>query len=207
MEWAASVDLLSGSEDSLLLEIGDSVATPVAAVVVGSTAWASVRGSPPGVLVSLHDIHLWAPLSGDVVGIAVVVAISVVWLAISSDSWECHGVEGSDTAASHLAEIDVVLDGSIKEFGLEEAIWVQGWGLREGGSSVVGAVHASSAGAALRGHVEGLVLSINLDSDGVEAVDSGVAGVGVSELLLGLDHTEASEGESGFHLVKIFIII
>ena len=69
------------------------------------------------------------------------------------------------------------------------------------------AVHASSAGGALRSHVEGLVLSINLDSDGVETVHGHVASVGVSELLLGLDHTEASESKGGFHLAEIFIII
>ena len=201
MELAASVDLLSGSKHSLLLEIGDSAATSIARVVVGSAAWAGVRGSSPGVLVGLHDVHLWAELSGDVVGVAVVVAISVVWLAISSDGWECHGVEGGDTAASHLAEVNVILDGSVEELGLEEALWVERWGLREGSPSVVGAVHASSAGAALRGHVEGLVLSIDLDGDGVEAVDGGVASVGVSEHLLSLDHTKASKGESGFHLV------
>ena len=207
MELAASVDLLSGSEDSLLLEIGDSAATSIALVVMGSTAWAGVRGSSPGVLVGLHDVHLWAELSGDVVGVAVVVAISVVWLAISSDGWECHGVEGGDTATSHLAEVNVILDGSVEEFGLEEATWVERWGLREGSPNVVGAVNDSSAGAALRSHVEGLFLSIDLDSDGVEAVDGGVASVGVSELLLGLDHAEAGESESRFHLRAVFIII
>ena len=170
------------------------MAASVAVPVVRTVAIAGVRSGPPGELVCFHDVHLWAELSGDVVGITVVVAVSVVWLAILTDGWERDCVEGSNAAAVGLAEVDVVLNRAIEELWLEEPIWIEAWALREGGSCVVWAVDGVASGAALRGQVKGLVLSIDIDSEGVEAIDSLVTKVGVSELLLGLG--QANSGES-----------
>ena len=148
----------------------------------------------PSILIGLHDVHLWTVLSSDVVGITVVVAVSVVWLAILTDGRERNRVEGSNAAAVGLTEVDVVLHRAIEELWLEEAIRVEAWALREGGSCVVWAVDGVASGAALRGQVKGLVLSIDIDSEGVEAIDGLVTKVGVSELLLGLG--QANSGES-----------
>ena len=69
-----------------------------------------MRGRSPGVLVCLHDIELRAVFSSDVVGIAVVVPIGIVGSTVRANGWQSHSVEGSNAAALHLAEIDIVLD-------------------------------------------------------------------------------------------------
>ena len=75
-----------------------------------TVAITGVWGSSPGELVGFHNIKLWAPLSCDVVGITVVVAIGIVWLAIRSNRWKGDGVEGGDTATVSLTEVNVILN-------------------------------------------------------------------------------------------------
>ena len=82
MEWSSSVDLLTGSENTLLLEISSGLATSVAAIVVWTISRAGVWSSSPGVLVGLHDIELWAPFSCDIVGVTVIIAVSVVGVSV-----------------------------------------------------------------------------------------------------------------------------
>ena len=101
MEWASSINLLAWPEDAFLLEISDCVATSVTVGVMWSSSITSVSSCPERVCVGLHNVHLVAPLSRDVVCIAVIVAVSVIWLSIGSNSWELDGVEGCNATASH----------------------------------------------------------------------------------------------------------
>lgn len=59
-----------------LVELNHAAATSVAVAVVTLGAWCVtfVHGCVPGVLVGLHDVHLWAPVSSNLVGVTVVVA-------------------------------------------------------------------------------------------------------------------------------------
>ena len=205
MERLMWVDFSSGSKGSFLLEISGILTTSVAVVVMWTVAITGVWGSSPGELVGLHNIELWAPLSSDVVGITVVVAIGIVWLAIRSNRRKGDSVEGGDTATVSLAEVNVVLNWTVEEVRSEEAIWIEAWTLREGGSGIVSTVNARSASATLRSQVEGFVFPVDLNCNGIETIDSWVASVWVSQLLLSLDHAEASEGESFFHLVLDFV--
>ena len=75
-----------------------------------AVAITGVWGGSPGELVGLHNIKLWAPLSCDVIGITVVVAIGIVWLAIRSNCWKGNCIEGGDTTTVSLAEVNVVLN-------------------------------------------------------------------------------------------------
>ena len=75
-----------------------------------TAAIARVWGGSPGVLVCLHNIEFWTVFAGDIVGIAVVVAIGVVWLTVRANGWECYGVEGGNATTLHPAEGDVILD-------------------------------------------------------------------------------------------------
>ena len=129
MEWSSSVDLLTGSENTLLLEISSLLATSVAIVVVWTTSRASVWGSSPGVLVCFHDIKLWAILSCDVVGVTVIVAVSVVRASVRSNCWKGNSIKCCDTSASSRTEINIVLNRSVEEIWLEKAIWVKRWAL------------------------------------------------------------------------------
>lgn len=196
MEWSSSVDLLTRSENTLLLEISGGLATSVAAVVVWTISWACVWGSSPGVLVGLHDIELWAPLSSDIVGIAVVIAVSVVGISIRSNCWKGNSVKCGDASASGRAEINIVFNRSIEEIWLEEAIWVKGWALRECSSGVVRTVEVTSACATLRSQIESLIFTIYLDIERIEPIYGLMTKMWVPELLLSLDHAQASECES-----------
>ena len=195
MEWTSSVDLLTWSENTLLLEISSGLTTSVAAVVVRTVSWAGVWGSSPGVLVGLHDIELWAPLSCDVVGVTVVVAVSVVRISIRSNCWKGNGIECGDASASSRTEINVILNRSIEEIWLEEAIWIKRWGLGECSSGIVRTVKITSVGATLWSQVESLVFTIYLDLKRIEPIDSLVTKMWVPELLLGLNHAQTSECE------------
>ena len=110
VERCVGVNLSSRSKRSFLLEISGVLTTSIAVVVVWAIAVTGVWGSSPGELVGLHNIKLWAPLSCDVVGITVVVAIGIVWLAIRSNCWKGNSVEGGDTATVSLAEVNVILN-------------------------------------------------------------------------------------------------
>ena len=200
MEWSSSVDLLTGSENTLLLEISSGLATSVATVVVWTISRAGVWGSSPRVLVGLHDIELWAPLSCDIVGITVIVAVSVVGISVRSNCWKSNSIKCGDTSASSRAEINIVLDRSIEEIWLEEAMWVKRWALGECSSGVVRTVEITSTGATLRSQIEGLVFTVYLDIERIKPVYSLMTKMRVPELLLSLNHAQASECERRFHL-------
>jgi hypothetical protein len=195
MEWSSSVDLLTGSENTLLLEISSGLATSVTAVVVWTISRASVWSSSPGVLVGLHDIELWTPLSCDIVGVTVIVAVSVVGIPIRSNCWEGNSIKRGDTSASSRAEINIVLNRSVEEIWLEKAIWVKRWGLRECSSGVVRTVEITSTGATLRSQIKGLVFTIYLNIERIKPIYSLMTKMRVSELLLSLNHAQASECE------------
>ena len=201
MEWSSSVDLLTRSEYTLLLEISSGLATSVTAVVVWTISRASVWSSSPGVLVGLHDIELWAPLPCDVVSVTVVVAISVMRISIRANCWESNSIECGDASASSRTEINIVLNGSVEEIWLEEAIWIERWGLRECSSGIVRTVEIASTSAALWSQVESLVFTIYLDIERIKPIDGLVTKMWVPELLLSLNHAQTSECERGFHLL------
>ena len=196
MEWSSSVDLLTGSENTLLLKISGGLATSVAAVVVWTVSWAGVWSSSPGVLVGLHDIELWAPFSCDVVGVTVVVAVGVVGISIRANCWEGNGIECGDASASSRTEINVILNRSIEEIWFEEPMWVKRWGLGECSPGVVRTVKITSIGATLWSQIESLVFTIYLDLKRIEPIDSLVTKMWVPEFLLGLNHAQTSECES-----------
>ena len=195
MEWSSSVDLLTGSENTLLLEISSSLATSVAAIVVWTISRAGVWSSSPGVLVGLHDIELWAPFSCDIVGVTVIVAVSVVGVSVGANCWKGNSIKCGDTSASSRAEINIVLNRSVEEIWLEEAIWVKRWGLGECSSGVVRTVEITPTGATLRSQIEGLVFTIYLNIERIEPIYSLVTKMWVPELLLSLNHAQASECE------------
>lgn len=196
MEWSSSVDLLTGSENTLLLEISGGLATSVATVVVWTISRAGVWSSSPRVLVGLHDIELWAPFSCDVVGVTVVVAVSVVGISIRSNCWKGDGIKCGDASTSSRTEINVILNRSIEEIWLEEAIWIKRWALGECSSGVVRTVKITSISATLWSQIESLVFTIYLDLERIEPIDSLVTKMWVPELLLGLNHAQTSECES-----------
>ena len=83
MDNRSSTDkIISLSKDAFLLEISGLLTASVAPVIVRPIARAGVGSGPPRELVSLHDIHLRAVFPSDVVGIAIVVAVSVVRLSV-----------------------------------------------------------------------------------------------------------------------------
>jgi len=85
-----------------------------------------VRCGGPGVLVCLHDIELRAPVSIDLVGVTVSVAISVhPEFAGFINAWHLDHVPGSDAATLVVAEVDVPLDRATKHVGLEELRVIQ----------------------------------------------------------------------------------
>ena len=109
----------------LVVDILLASAALVAVVVVAFVAWiiAFVRSSGPGELVSLHDIHLGAPVAVDLIGVAVTIAVGIhPDVTVLVLAWHPNSVESSNAAALVVAKIDVPLDGSAKEVW-HEVVW------------------------------------------------------------------------------------
>ena len=145
------------------------------ALVVGRVTLVWSRG--PRGSISFHQVKLRAPVASDLVGIAVTKGvgfhpdISSFVLAGHLDS-----VEGSDTAALVLAQVNVPLDGSAKQVWLE-VIWVfrvkratiGDVSTAVGGSTVIGVGSRRILGE-ISGNVEGLLLAVDLDLDLVKSL-------------------------------------
>ena len=68
-------------------------------------------------LVCLHNVELGAPVSTDLVTVAVIVSISVPVLARGVFAWGTNEIEGSDATAVALAEVNVIVNRAAKEVG------------------------------------------------------------------------------------------
>ena len=156
----------------LVVDVLLASAALVAVVIVAFVAWviAFVRSGGPGELVSLHDIHLGAPVAVDLIGVAVTIAIGIhPDVTVLVFAWHSNSVESSDAAALVVAQIEVPLDGSAKEVW-HEVVWSglgESWCVMDVATAISGNGDIGG-GAALgegSGHVERLLLSIDLDLD------------------------------------------
>lgn len=104
-----------------VLAASTSVAVPVMTFVIWCVT--GVWGHVPSVLVGLHDIHLWTPLTTTFVGVTVVVA-TIAWRRISVHvyTWHAHQVKSGVAAAVRLGEVHIVLNRSSKEIWCVEPI-------------------------------------------------------------------------------------
>jgi hypothetical protein len=68
-------------------------------------------------LVCLHNVELGAPVSTDLIAVAVIVSISVPVLARGVFAWGTNEIEGSDATAVALAEVNVIVNRAAKEVG------------------------------------------------------------------------------------------
>lgn len=83
---------------------------------------ARVGGGLESELVGLHDVELWAVLSGYSLGITVIETISVVEVTTLIFSRRFNKIESGNTSASHLGKVDVILDGSSKKIRRVETL-------------------------------------------------------------------------------------
>ena len=129
MELIQSVDfvLIARAILTIKLLLGnlEAAASSVAVAVMTLIGWSItlVWGGVPGPCVGLHDVELWAPLSIDHVGIAVVVtAVASTWIAIPVFSWHTNEIKSSITTAARLRKVDVVGDGASKQVDSIEVV-------------------------------------------------------------------------------------
>ena len=81
--------------------------------------------SAPGVLVGFHDIHFWAIVAADLVGITVVVTtLGFLRGTVGTISWHQDKINGGVASASRLGEVHVVADGPTKKVWSVEHLWL-----------------------------------------------------------------------------------
>ena len=109
VELLLSVDWVVGAwtVDAIQLLLGnlEAIATSVAIAEVALSVWSItlVCGAVPRPGVGLHDVELWAPLTADHVGIAVVVSARTwIWITVDVDTWHRDQIESSTATASSL---------------------------------------------------------------------------------------------------------
>ena len=79
----------------------------------------------PGVLVGFHDIHFWAIVAADLVGITVVVTtLGFLRGAAGTIPWHQDKINGGVASASRLREVHVVADGPTKKVWSVEHLWL-----------------------------------------------------------------------------------
>ena len=89
-------------------------------------------------LVCLHNVELGAPVSTDLVAVAVIVSISVPVLARGVFAWGTNEIEGSDATAVALAEVNVIVNRAAKEVGSINLGGVHRGSLHQHSSSISG---------------------------------------------------------------------
>ena len=124
-------------------DIHGALATAVTVIVdaVGVGRVTLVPSNVEGVLVSLHDIELGAPVATDPIGITVPEVVASV-----IDSWHDDSVESRNAPATHLRKIDVEVHDATKQVDREELVTIQCVALGQVQSVVVVESEVSSAG-------------------------------------------------------------
>lgn len=132
MEGLEGVDLvLVAWTIAIPAELVDNVKSALAVVVapivvaLGVRSIAGVWGGRPTPLVGLLDVHLGAVSVAWAVGVTVEVAVGVPEAAVGVKGGDLECVESVEAAAFVCTEVDIVLDVSTNEVGLEE-VWVAG---------------------------------------------------------------------------------
>jgi len=82
--------------------------------------------SPVGVFIGLHDVELGAPVASDLICVTILERITCV-----VDCRHIDSVEGRDTAATYLAQVDVVGEEAAEQVRCEVVRGVDLWRLRK----------------------------------------------------------------------------
>lgn len=125
MDFLLGIDdvLIAGAESvvwQVVLGVPKALNLVVAclSLVVTELIWllARVRRGQESILVSFHNIEVWASLATVATRVTVVHAINTFGIvAILVNSWHLGDVHSSNTAASTVLEIEVVLNRSTQE--------------------------------------------------------------------------------------------
>jgi hypothetical protein len=114
--------------------------TSVTIVVVSIVIWSitSMWCHSEGIFVSLHKVHLWAPLISNVIGITVII---VSWTCVERPifvlAWRRHHVESSVASTVYVSNIDVIFNRATKEIWLVEFTCIHPLGFHQFDSTVV----------------------------------------------------------------------
>lgn len=95
-----------------------SVAVSVDSVGVGRVAL--VPRHVEGILISLHDVELGAPVTANLVCITVAKVIVLV-----IDCWHHNSVDGRNTATAHLRKVNVVVHDTSEQVHGEELVSIE----------------------------------------------------------------------------------
>jgi len=104
----------------------------VMALVVGIVA--GMRGRSPRVLVSLHDIHLGAPVAVNHISITVAKSVGIhPQSSILVLAWHRDSIERSDAATLVIAQVQIILKDSVSQVGSEVLgiAVIEGWCLND----------------------------------------------------------------------------
>jgi len=104
-------------EQDIYVALPTSITVAIFPVRVGRIAF--VTYCTEGVLVSLHDVELGAPVASNLVGIAILERIAVV-----VDSRHENRVECCETSTADFAQINIELDATTEKIGLKIALRV-----------------------------------------------------------------------------------
>ena len=85
--------------------------------------------APETVLVALLDVKLGAPVSSDLIGIAV--QERVLWVIQVVTAWHGNTIHSSGTTATNIAQIDVILEVTTKHIGCKVLARVCGFAFRQ----------------------------------------------------------------------------
>ena len=111
MEFIVRVDARGASWKELACDIVfmniKSTLTSSITVVVDSVGWGVtfVSSRVEGILISFHDVELWAPVPSNFVSITVFERILIVF-----HTGHQHGVKGGDTATADFTQVNIVFD-------------------------------------------------------------------------------------------------
>ena len=113
MEFIVGVDARGASGnvfacDVVLVNV-QSAFTPAITVIIDSVGWGVtfVSSRVEGILIGLHEIELWAPVSSNLVCITILERILIVLHAGHQ-----HSVKGGDTATADFTQVNIVFDGA-----------------------------------------------------------------------------------------------
>ena len=114
---------LSELDDAVSEAVARSITFRVETVLVGGVA--RVRRRLESLLVCLHEIKLWAVVTSNCVGIAVVLTLfSRIVAAIREAAWHRDCVESCDASTSTLTDVCVKLYESAEQLWLEVGLGV-----------------------------------------------------------------------------------
>lgn len=118
-----------------LVKDGSTASALIAPPVVSFVSWVItfMRSSVPSILIGLHDVHLWAEVASNLIGIAVeVIGTRWPWIAVLIFAWHRDQIQSGVATACRLGNIHIPFDGSTENIWSIEHVLLDGSSISNG---------------------------------------------------------------------------